>query len=107
MLALPIVSIRSYIGEKTARDIFNFFIRIPPYAAGEGAYSGEVLSSRVASRYYVPSLFSRCIVIIYEMKRQMLVIEGDETVARLFVAIFTQAGWNVDTPRHGLNVAEF
>jgi len=39
------------------------------------------------------------------MKRQMLAIEGDETVAQLFVAIFTGAGWSVDTPRHARSVA--
>jgi DNA-binding response OmpR family regulator len=41
------------------------------------------------------------------MTREMLVIEADEVVAQLFAAIFTQPGWNIDTPHHGRNAAEF
>jgi DNA-binding response OmpR family regulator len=35
----------------------------------------------------------------------MLVIEGDLTVARLLVEVFTQQGWDVHVPRDGPGVA--
>lgn len=39
------------------------------------------------------------------MRLRVLVIEGDESVARLFMEIFSQEGWDVSTPRGGKSVA--
>lgn len=36
----------------------------------------------------------------------MLVIEGDDSVARLLAMIFSQRDWDVDAPRNGRGVAE-
>ena len=36
----------------------------------------------------------------------MLVIEGNDSVARLFATIFSQRGWVVDTPRNGHDVIQ-
>jgi DNA-binding response OmpR family regulator len=40
------------------------------------------------------------------MSLSVLVIEGDEAVARLFVAVFSQQGWSVHVPRSGRDVAD-
>lgn len=40
------------------------------------------------------------------MKQAMLVIEGDEAVAKLFAKIFSDRNWDVDTPRNGRAVVE-
>ncbi len=39
------------------------------------------------------------------MSLAVLVIEGDESVAGLFIEIFSQEGWDVSTPRRGPSVA--
>ena len=39
------------------------------------------------------------------MSLSVLVIEGDETVARFLVEVFSQQGWQADAPRTGPQVA--